>query len=71
MPYQLAWVGSHSPTPPSTGLLSPEKFESLIQFKYLRSLAQPGEAVGLLAAQVYCCVGSLSGGLGYQTTVYA
>ena len=40
----------------SGDLLSPEKFESLIQFKYLRSLAQPGEAVGLLAAQVYCCV---------------
>ena len=43
------------PSPPqlySSEQLSVEKFESLIQFKYLRSLAQPGEAVGLLAAQV-------------------
>ena len=37
---------------------SVQKFESLIQFKYLRSLAEPGEAVGLLAAQV-CLVLSL------------
>lgn len=32
--------------------LSGDKFESLIHFKCLRALADPGEAVGLLAAQV-------------------
>lgn len=42
------------PPPPfsSSEGLSVEKFESLIHFKYLQSLAQPGEAVGLLASQV-------------------
>ena len=32
--------------------LTEEKFIQLVQQKYQRSLAEPGEAVGLLAAQV-------------------
>ena len=32
--------------------LTKEKFVQLVQQKYQRSLAEPGEAVGLLAAQV-------------------
>ena len=32
--------------------VSAEKFESLVYFKCLRALAEPGESVGLLAAQV-------------------
>ena len=50
----------------SSDRFSVQKFESLIQFKYLRSLAEPGEAVGLLAAQVlhiflsYFCLSLLS-----------
>ena len=33
-------------------VISAEKFESLVNFKCLRALANPGESVGLLAAQV-------------------
>ena len=33
-------------------LLTPEKFRTLSQFKCLRAVAEPGEPVGLLAAQV-------------------
>ncbi len=40
---------NYSCAPPS---LSPEKFEGLVLFKCLRALVDPGEAVGLLAAQV-------------------
>ena len=36
----------------SSSKFSVEKFESVVQFKSLRALADPGEAVGLLAAQV-------------------
>ena len=32
--------------------VTPNKFKSLVQLKCLRSVAEPGEAVGLLAAQV-------------------
>ena len=32
--------------------LSVERFYTIVQFKSLRALADPGEAVGLLAAQV-------------------
>jgi hypothetical protein len=32
--------------------VSSEMFESLVHFKCLRTLADPGEAMGLLAAQV-------------------
>ena len=32
--------------------ISPDNFKALIHFKSLRALADPGEAVGLLAAQV-------------------
>ena len=44
-----------SATPPhclSYDRFSNEQFETLVQFKYMRSLAEAGEAVGLLAAQV-------------------
>ena len=47
-----------------TDRFSVQKFESLIQFKYLRSLAEPGEAVGLLAAQV--CQSSILHYIMYQ-----
>ena len=32
--------------------VTPDKFRSLVQLKCLRSVVEPGEAVGLLAAQV-------------------
>ena len=32
--------------------VTPDKFKSLVQLKCLRSVVEPGEAVGLLAAQV-------------------
>ena len=35
--------------------LSVERFYTIVQFKGLRGLADPGEAVGLLAAQVRLC----------------
>ena len=38
--------------------MTPEKFQNLVQFKCLRALADPGEAVGLLAAQVRTVVTS-------------
>ena len=36
----------------SLSKLSEERFYTIVQFKSLRALADPGEAVGLLAAQV-------------------
>ena len=36
----------------SGGPLLYHKFESIMQLKYMRSLAEPGESVGILASQV-------------------
>ena len=36
--------------------VTPDKFKSLVQLKCLRSIVEPGEAVGLLAAQVHTYV---------------
>ena len=48
---------NHSPGPDIlcyriSSQLSVERFYTIVQFKSLRGLADPGEAVGLLAAQV-------------------
>jgi len=40
------------PSIPRSLKLSPKKFQSLVQFKCLRALVDPGEAIGLLASQV-------------------
>lgn len=45
----------HQQSPPSIPRslkLTPKKFQSLVQFKCLRALVDPGEAIGLLASQV-------------------
>ena len=44
-------LSAHTPCR-SSPQLSVQRFYTIVQFKSLRGLADPGEAVGLLAAQV-------------------
>ena len=56
---QLLWYHHEKPLP---GHVTAERFETMMKLRALESLAEPGEGVGMLAAQVT--------GVGYLYVVY-